>query len=69
MLLKASAKGETMESADDSEREQNQEKNQETIYVLQNKSLMTQIAASLATHNRQKVHRPTAEQINEITGN
>jgi len=49
-------------SADDWEREQ------ETLYVLQNSSLMTQIAASLATHTQQKGYRPTAEEMNEIAG-
>jgi antitoxin YefM len=48
-------------SADDWEREQ------ETLYILQNKSLMTQIAASLATHTTQKGYAPTKEEMNEIT--
>lgn len=48
-------------SADDWEREQ------ETLYVLQNKSLMTQIAESLATQTQQKGYTPTDEEINEIT--
>ncbi len=49
-------------SADDWEREQ------ETLYVLQNQSLMQQIARSLETHNRDKGYIPTEEQMNEITG-
>ena len=48
-------------SAEDWEREQ------ETLYVLQNSELMKQIAASLTTHNKQKGYRPTQEQIDEIT--
>lgn len=49
-------------SADDWERDQ------ETLYVLQNSRLMSQIAASLATHNNKKGYTPTAEEMNEITG-
>lgn len=49
-------------SADDWEREQ------ETLYVLQNNSLMTQISKSLATHTQQKGYSPTDEELNEITG-
>lgn len=49
-------------SADDWEREQ------ETLYVLQNSSLMKQITESLATHNNKKGYTPTAEELNEITG-
>ena len=48
-------------SADDWEREQ------ETLYVLQANSLMTQIAASLGTHIQQKGYTPTTEEMNEIT--
>lgn len=48
-------------SADDWEREQ------ETLYVLQNSSLMTQISKSLATHTLQKGYTPTDEEMNEIT--
>ena len=48
-------------SAEDWEREQ------ETLYVLQNSGLMKQIAASLATHSKQKGYTPTAEQMDEIT--
>lgn len=49
-------------SADDWEREQ------ETLYVLQNNSLMKQIADSIATHNNNSGYTPTNEQVNEITG-
>jgi antitoxin YefM len=48
-------------SAEDWEREQ------ETLYVLQNSDLMKQIAASLATHNKKKGYKPTKEQMDEIT--
>ena len=49
-------------SADDWEREQ------ETLLVLQNSSLMEQISASLATHIQNTGYEPTKEQLNEITG-
>lgn len=49
-------------SAEDWEREQ------ETLYVLQNRDLMQQIAASLDTHNRGQGYKPNDEQMNEITG-
>lgn len=49
-------------SADDWEREQ------ETLHVLQSKSLMQQIADSLDTHTRGQGYEPTDEQMNEITG-
>ncbi|MFK4750829.1 type II toxin-antitoxin system Phd/YefM family antitoxin [Oceanobacter antarcticus] len=49
-------------SADDWEREQ------ETLYVLQNNSLMKQIAESMATHNKGSGYTPTREELNEITG-
>ena len=48
-------------SADDWEREQ------ETLYVLQNNSLMKQIAESMETHRNDKAYKPTEEQLNEIT--
>lgn len=48
-------------SADDWEREQ------ETLYVLQNNSLMMQISASLGTHTQQQGYTPTDEEMNEIT--
>ncbi len=49
-------------SADDWEREQ------ETLYVLQNKSLMGQIAASAATHSNGAGYRPSNGELDEITG-
>ena len=49
-------------SAEDWEREQ------ETLYVLQNYHLMQQIAASLSTHSKQKGYAPTAEELDEIAG-
>ncbi|CCE25491.1 type II toxin-antitoxin system Phd/YefM family antitoxin [Methylotuvimicrobium alcaliphilum] len=48
-------------SADDWEREQ------ETLYVLQNSSLMKQIADSMATHNKSFGYTPTSDELNEIT--
>ena len=48
-------------SADDWEREQ------ETLYVLQNKSLMQQIAASAATHAGGRGYRPSTGELDEIT--
>ena len=47
-------------SADDWEREQ------ETLHVLQSSSLMQQIAESMITHNSNKGHKPTQEQLDEI---
>ena len=49
-------------SADDWERDQ------ETLYVLQNNSLMKQIANSMKTHNKQAGYQPTKDEVNEITG-
>lgn len=49
-------------SADDWEREQ------ETLYVLQNQSLMKQIAESSATHAQGTGYTPRDEEIDEITG-
>ena len=49
-------------SADDWEREQ------ETLYVLQNNDLMKQIAASAATNAKNKGYKPTAGELDEITG-
>ena len=48
-------------SADDWAREQ------ETLYVLQNNSLMIQIAASMESNVKSKGYKPTAEELNEIT--
>ncbi|NOQ94886.1 MAG: type II toxin-antitoxin system prevent-host-death family antitoxin [Methylophaga sp.] len=49
-------------SADDWEREQ------ETLYVLQNNDLMKQIVASAATNAANKGYTPTAGELDEITG-
>jgi len=49
-------------SADDWERQQ------ETLYVLQNSDLMKQINASLKTHAQRNGYSPTAEELHEITG-
>ena len=49
-----------VQSADDWESEQ------ETLYVLQNSSLMRQIAASTLTHGKNSGYKPTQEQMNEI---
>lgn len=49
-------------SADDWEREQ------ETLYVLQNNDLMKQIAASSSTNAKNKGYKPTAGELDEITG-
>lgn len=48
-------------SADDWEREQ------ETLYVLQNSNLMKQIADSTTTHTQRTGYTPTNEQMDEIT--
>ncbi len=39
---------------------------QETLYVLQNKELMSQINSSLNTHDDKKGYQPTSEELNEI---
>lgn len=44
------------------------EREQETLYVLQNSDLMKQIAASISTHTEGQGYKPTAEEIDEITG-
>ena len=49
-------------SADDWEREQ------ESLYVLQNSDLMQQIAHSLKTHTNGTGYQPTDDELNEITG-
>ncbi len=49
-------------SADDWEREQ------ETLYVLQNSSLMKQIAESSRSHAERSGYSPTNEETNEILG-
>jgi len=47
-------------SAEDWEREQ------ETLYVLQNSDLMQQMAASMETHSQGKGHTPSSEELDEI---
>ena len=49
-------------SAEDWDREQ------ETLYVMQNSSLMRQLAESVKTHTERKGYTPTKEQLDEITG-
>ena len=49
-------------SADDWDREQ------ETLYVLQNNSLMEQIAESAKSHSKKDGYKPTKEELDEITG-
>jgi len=44
------------------------EREQETLYVLQNSDLMKQIAASIGTHTEGQGYQPTVEEIDEITG-
>ena len=44
------------------------EREQETLYVLQNSDLMKQIAASIGTHTEEQGYKPTVEEIDEITG-
>ncbi len=47
-------------SAEDWEREQ------ETLYILQNNNLIEQIAASMATHSQHQGYRPSSEEMDEI---
>lgn len=47
-------------SAEDWEREQ------ETLYALQNQDLMQQIARSMETHGTRQGHHPSREDIDEI---
>lgn len=49
-------------SAEDWEREQ------ETLYVLQNSSLMQQMTDSMKTHIQGNGYSPNNEELNEITG-
>ena len=48
-------------SAEDWEREQ------ETLYVLQNAKLMKQMEESLRTHEQGAGYKPTSKELNEIT--
>lgn len=49
-------------SADDWDREQ------ETLYVLQNNSLLKQISESVKTHSKGSGYTSTSAELNEITG-
>lgn len=49
-------------SAEDWSREQ------ETLYILQNQSLIQQIAESQVTHQANTGYKPSAEELNEIAG-
>ncbi|NES23734.1 MAG: type II toxin-antitoxin system Phd/YefM family antitoxin [Symploca sp. SIO3E6] len=42
------------------------EQEQETLYILQNKSLIKQIAESIATHKSHQGYRPSSEKIDKI---
>lgn len=42
------------------------EREMETLYVLRNQSLMTQVAESLKTYSANTGYRPTKEEIDEI---
>jgi len=42
------------------------ERDQETLYVLQNESLRGQIAKSLITHKQKSGYKPTKEELDEI---
>ena len=44
------------------------EREQETLYVLQNSDLMRQIAGSINTHKKNQGYKPTVEEVDEITG-
>ena len=44
------------------------EREQETLYILQNSSLMAQIAESARTHAERSGYTPTDEELNEILG-
>lgn len=44
------------------------ERDQETLYLLQNTSLMRQIAESSTTHNTGTGYTPTKERLDEIVG-
>jgi len=49
-------------SADDWEREQ------ETLYILQNNDLMKQIAESMTSHNNDEGYKPASGELDEIIG-
>jgi antitoxin YefM len=45
---------------------QDYEREQETLYILQNNSLMKQISNSLKTHTANKGYKPTAKELSAI---
>ena len=42
------------------------EREQETLYILQNSELMKQIASSMKTHHNNKGYQPTTGELSEI---
>ncbi|MGB2927178.1 MAG: type II toxin-antitoxin system Phd/YefM family antitoxin [Limnothrix sp.] len=44
------------------------ERDEETLYVLQNSELMRQIQTSSATHSQCQGYKPTVEEMDEILG-
>jgi antitoxin YefM len=44
------------------------ERDQETLYVLQNSDLMRQIARSAETHSKGAGYRPSPDELDEVTG-
>ena len=42
------------------------ERDQETLYVLQNTSLMNQLSDSIKTHSKKKGYKPAKEELDEI---
>jgi antitoxin YefM len=59
-INRRSAKDFIIISAEDWEREQ------ETLYVLKNNSLMSQVAESLVTYQKNSGYKPTQEQLDAI---
>lgn len=47
--------------------EEDWNREQETLYVLQNSSLMNQLSDSSESHKTQSGYRPTAEDVDEIS--
>jgi antitoxin YefM len=60
-VTRRSGEGFVVVSAEDWEREQ------ETLYVLQSKSLMKQVSESLQSHSRGSGYTPTQEEVDQIT--
>ncbi|NET53808.1 MAG: type II toxin-antitoxin system Phd/YefM family antitoxin [Merismopedia sp. SIO2A8] len=42
------------------------ERDQETLYILQNQDLMQQIARAVETHSKQQGYHPSSEEMDEI---